>query len=145
MPTLEITTNLKQEIAVNIQAIITNTSTVGNIIAAADFDHGINFSFFSGARTDGTYNILIEHGDASDLSDAVAVPDSQLRGQDPTSTVAPELQAQITAANKIKKIGYVGPKAFVRATIVSTVVTTGATLGCIVSKMPEIMPAAITV
>lgn len=143
MATREITTNLRNEIAVDIQAITTNTTTVGNIINAADFDHGVNFSFVSGVVSDGDYDVLIEHGDDSGLSDAVAVPDTQLVGQDPTSAVAPELQAQIDASDEIKKIGYVGPKAFVRMSIVSTSTSSGGTMGAIVEKMPEIMPAEV--
>lgn len=143
MATKEITTTLRNELALDVQAITSNTTTAGNIINAADFDHGVNFTAFSGVHTDGTYDILIEHGDAANLSDAAAVPDEQLTGQDPTSSTAPEAQAQIDAADEIKKIGYVGAKAFVRLSFVSTSVTTGATLGSIVEKMPEIMPAEV--
>ena len=143
MPTKEITTTLRNEVALDVQAIASDTTTAGNIIAAADFDHGINFTFFSGAYSDGDYDILIEHGDAANLSDAAAVPDEQLTGQDPESTDSPETQAQIDAANEIKKIGYVGPKAFVRLSVVSTSTSSGATLGSIVEKMPEIMPAEV--
>jgi hypothetical protein len=143
MATKEITTSLRNELALNVAAISSDTTTVGNIIAAADFDHGVNFTIFSGAYTDGTYDVLVEHGDDATLSDAAAVPDTQLIGQDPTSSTAPEAQVQITGANQIKKIGYVGARAFVRISIVSTSVTTGATLGAIVEKKPEIMPAEV--
>jgi hypothetical protein len=143
MATRDLTRNLRNEIALDIQAISSNTTTAGNIIAVADFECGVNFTILSGAYTDGTYDVLIEHGDDSGLSDAAAVPDNQLLGEDPKSSTAPEAQAQIGAANKIKKIGYVGGKAFVRISIVSTSVTTGATLGSIVEKKPEIMPAEV--
>ena len=143
MATRDLTRNLKNEIALNVQAISSDTTTVGNNIDVADFESGVNFTIFSGVYTDGTYDVLVEHGDDSGLSDAAPVPDNQLLGQDPTSSTAPELQAQIGAANEIKKIGYVGAKAFVRISIVSTVVTTGGTIGAIVEKKPEIMPAEI--
>lgn len=143
MATREITTKLRNEIAVDIQAITTNTTTVGNIINAADFDHGVNFTFISGVITDGDYDVLIEHGDASNLSDAAAVPNTELTGQDPTSATAPEAQAQISASDEIKKIGYVGAKAFVRMSIVSTNTSTGGTMGAIVEKRPEVEPALV--
>lgn len=143
MATREITTNLRNEIAVDIQAITTDTTTVGNIINAADFDHGVNFTFVSGVVTDGDYDVLIEDGDDPALSDAAAVADAQLIGQDPTSATAPEAQAQISASDEIKKIGYVGAKAFVRMSIVSTSTSSGGTMGSIVEKIPEIMPAEV--
>ena len=143
MATRDLTRDLRNEIALNVQAITTDTTTVGNIINAKDFGEGVNFTVFSGSYTDGTYDVLIEHGDDSGLSDAAAVPDTQLLGEDPTSSTAPEAQAQIGAANQIKKIGYVGPKAYVRISIVSTSTASGATLGSIVEKKPEIMAAEI--
>ena len=143
MATKDLTRKLKNEIAVDIQASTTDTTTVGNIINVGESEVGVNFTFFSGVYTDGTYDILIEHGDDSGLSDAAAVPDEQLLGQDPTSSTAPEAQAQIGAADEIKKIGYVGAKKFARASIVSTSTSSGATLGSIVEKKPEIMPAEV--
>jgi hypothetical protein len=143
MATRDITTSIRNEIALNVAAITSNTTTNGNIIPVADFESGVNFTIFSGDYTDGTYDVLVEHGNDSGLSDAAAVADTELLGEDPASSTAPEAQAQISAANKIKKIGYVGAKAFVRISIVSTSVTTGATLGAIVEKKPEIMPAEV--
>lgn len=145
MPTREITTNLKNEVALDIQVIASDTTTVGNIISVADFDLGANLTIISGAYADGQYDVLIEDGDEANLSDAAPVIDLFLVGQDPTSSVTPELQAQIGAANQIRKIGYRGPKAFVRLSIVSTSTSSGATLGAIVEKSPEIKPAEITV
>lgn len=142
MATKEITTSLRNEIAFNVQVINSDTTTAGNIIPVADFDHGVNITIFSGIYGAGTYDILVEHGDDSGLSDAAAVPDSQLVGQDPASAVAPEAQCQIDAANEIKKIGYVGAKAFMRISVVSAS-STSTTIGAIVEKMPEIKPAEI--
>lgn len=139
----DLTRDLKVEIALNVAAITSNTTTVGNIIDVRDAGR-VNFSMFSGARTDGSYVILLEESDASDLSGSNAVADGDMLGQDPDSATAPEAQATITAANKIKKIGYVGTKAYVRPSIVSTSVTTGATLGCLVEKEPLVKPATIT-
>lgn len=143
MVTKEITRNLRNEIALNIQAITTDTTTAGNIIDTADFDGGVNITLLSGVYTDGTYDVLIEDGNDSGLSDAVAVVDDLLTGEDPISSNTPEVQAQISATNEIKKIGYVGAKRYIRLSVVSTATTSGATLGAIVEKKPEIMPAKI--
>ena len=144
MPTKEITTILKNQIALNVQVISSDTTTAGNIIDTADFDGGVNFTMFSGAYNDGTYIALIEDGEDSGLSDAAPVVDALLRAQDPTSSTAPEAQTAITSANAIKKIGYVGIKPFVRISIVSTSTSSGATLGAIVEKMEEVLPATLT-
>jgi hypothetical protein len=143
MATRDITRNMRNEIALNIQDITTDTTTAGNIFNMKDFDGGVNVTLISGAVAGGTYDILVEHGDESDLSDAVAVADTELLGQDSKSTVAPELQAQITGANQIKKIGIVSAKAFARISIESTGVSGSNILGAIVEKKPEILPAEI--
>lgn len=54
---------------------------------------------------------LMEHGDDSGLSDAAAVPDSQM---DPTEVIAAFDQAD---DDSVRKFGYVGEKRFVRLTI----------------------------
>ncbi len=145
MATREITTNLRNEIALNIQDITTNTTTVGNIFNMKDFDGGVNVTFFSGAHGGGggTFDVLIEVGDDPALADAAPATDAELKGQDPKSSTAPEAQAQITAANEIKKIGIVSAKAFGRLSTVSTSVAGSNILGAIVEKKPEIMPAEI--
>jgi hypothetical protein len=60
---------------------------------------------------DATFTVLVEHGDAANLSDAAAVPDEQLVGL--------ESQASFIFSddNKCFKIGYVGPKRYTRLTI----------------------------
>jgi hypothetical protein len=90
-----------------------NTPIVSQIINRAGYD-GLVFAINNGANTDtnATFTTLIEHGDQSNLSDAVAVADAQLSGT--------EAQASFTAAsddNKVFKIGYVGTKQYVRLTI----------------------------
>lgn len=63
---------------------------------------------------DAEFDVLIEHGDEADLSDALAVPDSQLNGTE-------ELAGFATAdANGARKIGYRGDRRYVRATLTRT-------------------------
>lgn len=110
--------------ALDTQAITTNTTTVGDIIDTALYE-SLEFLIQAGTLTDGTYDVLIEEGDDSGLSDAAAVADAQLLGT--------EAGAQIVATddNKVAKIGYIGNKQFVRLSLVSTGVTTGGTLGAV--------------
>lgn len=63
------------------------------------------------ADADATFAVTMVHGDAPDLSDGVAVPADQLNGS--------LALAAFTFANDngIRKIGYVGGKRYVRATI----------------------------
>lgn len=89
-----------------------NTAIVSQIIDLAGFQ-AVMFAIMAGnlADADATFTALLEHGDASNLSDAAAVPDSQLIGT--------EAAASFTFAddNAVKKLGYVGPKRYLRLTI----------------------------
>lgn len=90
-----------------------NTPIVSQIIDTAGFEK-MCFALNIGANTDtnATFAVLVEHGDAANLSDAAAVPDAQLTGT--------EAAASFTAAdddNSTRKIGYVGSKRYVRLTI----------------------------
>ena len=63
------------------------------------------------ADADATFAVTMEHGDAADLSDATAVPADQLNG---TLTMA---GFNFSNDNALRKIGYLGGKRYVRATI----------------------------
>ena len=60
---------------------------------------------------DATFAVLVEHGDDSGLSDAAAVPDTQLNG---TEALAGFIFSDDDAT---RKVGYVGDKRYVRLTI----------------------------
>lgn len=120
-------------IARNFATIATDTTTAGTIIDTQGYE-GVEFFFISGARTDGTYTPLIEESDASNLSGSNAVADEDLVGT--------EAAAAISAANAVKRIGYVGHKRYVRLSVVSTGTTSGATVGSIaVLGRPAVSPA----
>lgn len=142
MPSMDITHSLRNEIALNVQAIASDTTTVGNIIDVSD-SLAANLTFFSGAVTDGSYVILLEESESAAFATSNVVADTDMLGQDSDSTDAPELQTTITAANEIKKLGYVGAKPYIRVSVVSTTVTTGGTLGCTVNKDEKIKPAEV--
>jgi hypothetical protein len=120
-------------VAKNTAAITSSTTTVGAIIDTQGYE-GLEFIIQSGARTDGTYTPLLEESDAADLSGSNQVADEDLVGL--------EASAAISAANTVKRLGYVGGKRYVRLSIVSTGVTSGATIGATaILGRPAVSPA----
>lgn len=89
-----------------------NTAQVCQIIDRAAFD-SLMFIIATGtlADADATFAVTIDHGDAANLSDAVAVPAAELNG-----TLA---NASFTFAldDSTKELGYAGVKRYVRLTI----------------------------
>lgn len=89
-----------------------NTALVSQILDTKGLA-GAAFAILIGANTDAdaTFAVLVEDGDAANLSDATAVDDSFLSGT--------EVKAgfQFDDDNEMRKIGYVGPKRYVRVTI----------------------------
>lgn len=89
-----------------------DTPFVSQIIDTANFN-STEFVILTGVNTDAdaTFTTLVEDGNVSTLSDNVAVPDSCLLGT--------EVQASFNYAddNKVFKIGYIGPKRYVRVTV----------------------------
>lgn len=93
-------------------AISDNTPWVSQIIDLAGYSSCALFILLGALPdADATFTVLLEHGDAANLSDAAAVPDSQLIGT--------EALAGFTFAddNEIRKLGYVGPKQYLRLTV----------------------------
>lgn len=98
-----------------------NTAVQSQIIDVRGFD-SLTFLIATGtlADSDATFAVSLQHGDASDLSDATTVPADQLVG----STAA----ASFTFANddSVRKIGYRGTKRYVRLVITPSNNDTGA-------------------
>jgi hypothetical protein len=142
MPRKEITTTIDHDIALTSQSITTSTTTAGTAIDTAGFNGGVNFNFAIGTRTDGTYTPLIEESDDSG-SGFTAVDDIYLVKQDPSSDTAPEAQAALTVSNTTSKVGYVGYKRYVKASIVSSGVTSGTTGAIVlVDKLGDFNPVS---
>lgn len=89
-----------------------NTPFVSQILSLAGFS-SVMFAIALGAiaDADATFTVLVEHGDQANLSDAAAVPDSQLTGTEAAAGF------KFDDDNKVRKIGYVGSKAYVRLTV----------------------------
>jgi hypothetical protein len=89
-----------------------NTPIVSAIVDTQGFD-SCEFVLVTGTNTDtnATFAVLVEDGDAPNLSDASAVVDDELLGT--------EAQAGFTFAddNVTRKIGYIGSKRYVRLTV----------------------------
>lgn len=116
---------LSVAVALDQSNITSDTTTAGNIIDRAG-DESLEFVPFTGTITDGDYTVLVEHGDDSGLSDAAAVPDTQLLGTEAGASFTAD-----TDDDSVSKIGYVGDKRYVRVSIVSTNTTTGGNIGVV--------------
>ena len=87
MTTREMHNTKFPNVALDQQAITSDTTTVGNIIDIQQ-EPGFNsleFYIQSGVITDGAYAILLEHGDDPGLSDAAPVPDDELTNLESTA------------------------------------------------------------
>jgi len=106
--------NIDPKRAISPQAARTDNTPIVSEILDMQGAEAAELIIQLGANTDtnATFAVLIEDADISDMTGAAAVPDAQLLGT--------EAQAGFTAAdddNKVKKIGYIGNKRYVRATI----------------------------
>lgn len=92
-----------------------NTAIVSAIIDRRGYD-SLELVLITGTNTDvnATFAVLVEDGNASNLSDNAAVVDAELLGT--------EALAAFTFADDVetRKIGYVGNKRYVRVTVTPT-------------------------
>ncbi len=93
-------------------SVADNTASVGQIIDRQGYN-ALEYFILTGsiADADATFTVLLEHGDASNLSDAVAVPDAQLIGTEAQAGFA------FDSDNQVRKLGYIGGKRYSRLTI----------------------------
>lgn len=89
-----------------------NTALVGQIIDRQGFD-SLTYMIAIGSigDADATFTVLLEDGDAANMSDAAAVADAELLG---TEVLA---GFQFDDDNECRKLGYVGGKRYTRLTI----------------------------
>jgi hypothetical protein len=113
-----------------------------NIIDLQGFE-GATVIIASGTITDGTlYTFELKHGDAANLSDAAAVPDTDLV---PGGHAAGDLEPAFAAADDdhIHWFGYVGIKRYLRidlAIVTGSPSTGGHFLGVVVKFFPRHAP-----
>lgn len=93
-------------------AITDNTAVVSSILRIKDFN-SVVLAFNTGTLTDAdaTFTVLLEESDAADMSGANAVAD--------TNMIGTEALASFTFADdgECRKLGYIGFKEYIRATI----------------------------
>ena len=94
-----------------VAAVTDNTPFVSAILDTAGFVSAVFVGIFgTNADADATFTVLVEDGNVSNLSDNAAVADEHLVGVEAMSL-------DFADDNKVFKIGYVGPKRYVRVTI----------------------------
>lgn len=93
-------------------AVTNNTAQVSSILDTFGFGSAV-LAFNTGTLTDAdaTFTVLLEEGNAANLSDAAAVADADLIGT--------EALASFNYADdgEARKLGYIGSKRYIRATI----------------------------
>jgi hypothetical protein len=89
-----------------------DTASVGQIIDHQGFE-GAEYLIALGsiADADATFTVLLEEGDAANLSDAAAVADADLLG---TEAVAGFI---FSSDDQVRKLGYKGKKRYTRLTL----------------------------
>jgi hypothetical protein len=93
-------------------SVADNTAQVGQIIDKQGYD-SLTYVIATGsiADADCTFTVLLEEGDASNLSDAAAVADANLLGTEALAAF------QFDDDNETRKLGYIGNKRYTRLTI----------------------------
>lgn len=98
--------------AISPVSVADNTAAVSQIIDRRGFE-SLTFVIATGsvADADATFTVLVEDGDAANLSDAAAVADAFLIGTEALAGF------QFDDDNETRKIGYIGNKRYARLTI----------------------------
>jgi hypothetical protein len=93
-------------------SVADNTAQVGQIIDRLGYG-SLTYLIQTGsvADADATFTVLLEEGDAANLSDAAAVADADLIGTEALAGF------QFDDDNEVRKLGYRGTKRYTRLTI----------------------------
>ena len=108
MARYDLKNEIKQSIGLNSTAISTDTTTAGTAIDMKGYNSLVLLLSCS-ARAAGDFTLLVE--DSDDNATFVAVTDTFLSGLESATLV--------DAANEITRIGYIGKKRYVKASVVS--------------------------
>jgi len=117
-------------------SVADNTAQVGQIVDNQGFK-SLEYIIATGslADADATFTVLLEDGDASNLSDAVAVADAYLLGTEALASFI------FSDYDKVFKLGYIGSKRYTRLTITPSANASAAVV-CAVAVLgnPELVP-----
>lgn len=119
--------SVRAEVALKLQEITSDTTTVGEEIDMDEFE-SLEMVIQAGTLTDGTFDVLVEEA----LDDGTGSPGAFSAVAD-ADLLGTEAGAQLVAADddKTTKIGYLGQERFVRLSIVSTGTTSGGFLSAV--------------
>lgn len=101
-----------------VAAINANAANVAGATINRDGYESIEFTIQSGVITDGQFAYALFAGDAANMSDEAQVAAPELLGSNPVFVAT-------TDNNKVKKVGYCGPKQYCRLKRTQTGATTG--------------------
>lgn len=119
-------------------SVADTTAQVGQIIDRKGFD-GLTYLIATGsiADADATFTVLLEEGDAANLSDAAAVADADLIGTEALAGF------QFDDDNECRKLGYKGAKRYTRMTITPVANASAAVISVVaVLSSPQLSPTA---
>lgn len=119
-------------------SVADTTAQVGQIIDKRGFE-SLTYVIATGsiADADATFTVLLEEGDAANLSDAAAVADADLLGTEALAGF------QFDDDNETRKLGYIGAKRYTRLTITPVGNASAAVVAAIaVLGNPAIAPTA---
>ena len=119
-------------------SVADTTAQVGEIVDRKGFD-GLTYLIATGsiADADATFTVLLEEGDASNMSDAAAVADADLIGTEVLAAF------QFDDDNECRKLGYKGTKRYTRLTITPVANASAALLAAVaVLSGPQAAPTA---
>jgi len=128
--------NIHVKRAISPVSVADNTAQVSQIIDRQGYE-SLEFVIAMGslADADATFTVLVEHGDAANLSDAAAVPDAGLLGTEALASFI------FSDDDKVRKIGYVADKRYVRLTITPAANASAALLSAVaILGHPAIAP-----
>lgn len=119
-------------------SVADTTAQVGQIIDKRGFE-SLTYVIATGsiADADATFTVLLEEGDAANLSDAAAVADADLLGTEALAAF------QYDDDNETRKLGYIGSKRYTRLTITPVGNASAAVLSAVaILGNPAISPTA---
>ncbi len=119
-------------------SVADTTAQVGQIIDKKGFE-SVTYVIATGsiADADATFTVLLEEGDASNLSDAAAVADADLLGTEVLAAF------QFDDDNECRKLGYIGAKRYTRLTITPVNNASAAVISAVaILGNPQVAPTA---
>lgn len=119
-------------------SVADTTAQVGQIIDKQGFE-SLTYIIATGsiADSDATFTVLLEEGNAANLSDAAAVADADLVGTEVLAAF------QYDDDNETRKLGYIGSKRYTRLTITPVNNASAAVIAAVaVLGRPQMLPTA---